>query len=556
MRKTELWVVRRDEVPNPFELESFLQGTDYAPTVLSACPESCPIEGPPLVVFVENAMRADAALLFTEDNTPNRMIPVCYTPGQPGLTNLEDGEPISNAQLTFMIRERSRICRLQWRLRELSGISQSLTTGIDIHELLEQIMDAGIRLTASDAGSMYMIVDAEAHRWASIQHGDPAGNMLQFVYARNHSLPIDLETYFTPIREDSINGHAILTGQPVRIADAYRIPTDAPYRHDRSFDDRTGYRTCSMLTLPLIDRQNEIIGVIQLINKKKEPDEILSAADSAMMENILPYTADDEELMRTFSGQATIAIENTLLYQEQSELLESQRSLNEELTSMNVKLIELSRQILTAHEEERKRIARDIHDGPAQAVANLILKSEICKKLLERGDVTAATTQLDSLQSSIRTASADIRAIIYNLKPSWLEEGLFKAVRSRMDALAEAEGIHPVLVMEGDDGILPQYLTAEVFQIIQESLTNMTKYAEATEVEVRIAITESGLQTLVRDNGKGFDMQDVAERAQKRKATGGFGMEGMKERITLLRGELAVISAPGEGTTVRMSIPI
>jgi len=554
--KTGIWIIRRVDAEDPTELALVVQETGSAPTVFFACPDIVHDDAVPLVAFIDEALRPAVTSFFSEENAPNRFIPVCYTPGRPGLTSLSGGESVSADRLASMIRDRARICRLQGRLHELSGISQSLTAGTDIGQLLEQIMDAGIRLTDADAGSMYLVVDSIAHRWASIRHGDISVCMLQFVYARNRSLSIDFETFFTPIREDSINGHAILTGLPVRIADAYRIPVESPYRHDRSFDIHSGYRTCSMLTLPLKDRQNDIIGVIQLINKKKDPEEVLDVTHPSVTTHILPFTADDEELMRVFAGQATVAIENTLLYQEQRELLESQRALNEELTAMNSKLIELSRKILTAHEEERKRIARDIHDGPAQTVANLILRTEICRKLSERGDMSAMATQLDSLQKSIRMASSDIRTIIYNLKPSWLDEGLFKAIRSRLDVLAEAGSIRTVAVLEGEDGTLPQYIASAVFQIIQESLTNTTKYAEATLVEVNIRITEAMLFATVRDNGKGFDAGEVEKRVMNRKPGSGFGMEGMRERVLLLRGDLTVKSAPGEGTSIIVSIPL
>jgi len=153
-------------------------------------------------------------------------------------------------------------------------------------------------------------------------------------------------------------------------------------------------------------------------------------------------------------------------------------------------------------------------------------------------------------------ASSDIRTIIYNLKPSWLDEGLFKAIRSRLDVLAEAGSIRTVAVLEGEDGTLPQYIASAVFQIIQESLTNTTKYAEATLVEVNIRITEAMLFATVRDNGKGFDADEVEKRVMNRKPGSGFGMEGMRERVLLLRGDLTVKSAPGEGTSIIVSIPL
>jgi signal transduction histidine kinase len=454
-------------------------------------------------------------------------------------------------------RDADSLTQLQNRLNQLSEIGQSLSTEKDISRLLGRIMDVCIRLTASDAGSLYLVVEGDTHRLSAIRNGDMANRVLQFAYARNHNDTFHFETFFTPIRADSINGHAIFSGQPVRIADAYRLPDDAPYRHNRSFDEQTGYRTCSMLTLPMKNHKDDIIGVIQLINRKTDPEMDLDmSATNEWTGQVLTYSYDDECLMRAFAAQAAVALENSLLYREQQDLLEEQKELNERLTGMNRQLIELSRKILTAHEDERKRVARDIHDGPAQTIVNLTLKTEICRKFLERGDSEAAVNQLNLLQSQIKAASSDVRAIIYNLKPSWLEDGLFMAMRSRMDAFAESGTAKPILSLAGNDMTLPHYMTAAIFQIVQEALTNITKYAEATLVEVHITVTDTMLQAYIRDNGKGFDSTEVAARVQNRRAGSGFGMEGMRERVELLRGELNVLSAPGKGTTVSLTVPL
>ena len=454
-------------------------------------------------------------------------------------------------------RETGSLSQLQNRLQQLSEIGLSLSTEKDIQRLLGRIMEVCIHLTASDAGSLYLVVEDDTHRLAAIRNGDTANRALQFAYARNNSVAFNFETVYTPIRTDSINGHTILTGQPVRIADAYRLPDGVPYRHNRSFDDLTGYHSCSMLTLPMKNHRDDIIGVIQLINRKKSRDRKLDmAAPAEQAGQVLPYSTDDERLMQAFAAQAAVALENSLLYREQQDLLEEQKGLNERLTGMNRQLIELSRKILTAHEDERKRMARDIHDGPAQTVVNLTLKTEICRKFLERGDSEEAARQLNLLQAQIKMASADIRSIIYNLKPSWLEDGLFMALKSRIQAFAESGTAKPELTLTGNDAFLPHYMTAAIFQIVQESLTNITKYAEASVVEVRIEVTDTTLQAFIHDNGKGFDSTEAAVRVRNRRAGSGFGMEGMRERVELLRGELQVQSAPGKGTTISLTVPL
>ncbi len=470
-------------------------------------------------------------------------------------------------------------CRnaLQDRFDQLSAIAQSLLAENDTARLLGHIMDAGMRLTDSDAGSLYLVVEEGTGEPAAIRGGCADGLALLFAYARNRSMTFAFESFVTPLRADSINGHAALTGEPLRIDDAWNIPGEAPYRHNRSFDDRTGYRTGSMLTVPMKDREGGVIGILQLINRKRDPRGTLDPADPNVAAGILPYTDDDERLMRAFAGQAAAALENSRLHGSRQALLDEQRILNAQLADANLRLedantrlantnrqledvnaqlLALSRRILTAHEEERRRIARDLHDGPAQSVANLVLRTEIIRKLLERNDTMSTAAQLENLQTAIRGAAADIRGIMYDLKPSWLEEGLFRAIAARCELFRDNTGITPRLELTGPDGDLPQYLAPAVFQVVSEALVNIGKYARATEAWVSVAIADGRLVSVIRDNGVGFSPAETAERIKDRKPGSGFGLEGMRERIALLRGTLTVESAPGAGTAIRFEVPL
>lgn len=465
------------------------------------------------------------------------------------------------------IAESSRVIQLQNMLAQLSEISQALSTEKNLQQLLKHIMDTAVQLTGSDAGSLYLVVDSETHQLSHIQKGNVLNHELLFVYAKNYSVEIDFEAFYTPILKESYNGYAISMGQAVRIDDAYRRVDDLPYHHNRSFDVKTGYESHSVLTIPMKNHQNAIIGAIQLINKKMNIEEKLffQRSDDAQTKGfddeqaknaIISYTNEDERLMSAFASQAAVAIENNQLYQEQLRMLNDQRVLNDTLTVLNKQLIDLSKKILTAHEDERKRMARDIHDGPAQTVVNLNLKTEITKKYLEKGDVGAAMKQLDLLQVQVQDASKDIRNIIYNLKPSWLDDGLYKAVRSRVSVFEESTGVQTKVETIGDDQMLPQYVTAAVFQMIQEALTNVSKYAEASHVSVKLQVSSLSLLVEIVDNGKGFDLETVVQKMQNRKAGSGFGLEGMKERITLLRGDLKLISSIGNGTKISIELPL
>jgi len=498
--------------------------------------------------------------------------------------------PNSDSQYNSINSEGRQVAQLQKMLEQLSEISQALSTEKDLQRLLKRIMDAAVQLTNSDAGSLYLVVDSMTQLLSPIENGCAVNRELQFVYAKNFSVEIDFETFYTPILQESYNGYAILSGQAVRIHDAYQAKEQLPYRHNRSFDNKTGYESHSILTLPMKNHQNAIIGALQLINKKKSIDKklvfhrtdsqelnIIHRSETAnhdevqhnqaeghdqinatesINDSIIPFSDEDELLMIAFASQAAVAIENSQLYQKQEQMLNEQMVLNDTLTGLNEQLVNLSKKILTAHDDERKRMARDIHDGPAQTVVNLNLKAEITKKYLEKGDIESALKQMNILQSQVHEASKDIRNIIYNLKPSWLDEGLFKAVSSRAKVFEETSGVHTSIEYDGDDQILPQYMTNAIFNMIQEALTNISKYAEATKVSIQIKVALSALHVEVIDNGKGFDFGTVTEKIQNRNAGSGFGLEGMRERISLLRGNLNISSALGCGTRIMVDIPL
>lgn len=449
-------------------------------------------------------------------------------------------------------QEAPREKQLRMRLEQLMDISQALMAEQDVNRLLIHVMEAAMALTSSDAGSLYLIEDARTAEPAVLTADTSASCVFSFEYARNHSIPFDFEAKKTPIRSDSINGYVALSGKPIRIRNARILPEDAPYKHDSSFDERTGYQTGSMLTVPMRNRGSGIIGVLQLINRMR-PD-----PGTPITETCAPYsyTEEDEQMMVTFSSLAATALENSRLHSRQAHLLQAQEALTASLTEANLQLEALSRRILTAHEEERRRIARDLHDGPAQTIANLVLKTEIIEKLMERKDEGAARLQIVRLQADIRTATSDIRGIMSDLKPAWLDQGLFTAIENRVDLFRESMEETVELSLTGQDVKLPPYMASAVFQMVQEALTNIGKYAGASHVWIQVNISEDTLEASVRDDGTGFDMKDVDKIRKTRKPGSGFGLEGMRERVDLLQGTLIIASEPGKGTEIHIQVPV
>jgi len=194
--------------------------------------------------------------------------------------------------------------------RELLEIGAALSADLDLEDLLERILTAARRLVNADAGSLYL---AEEHA---------NGRKLRFMYAQNASCASPWRESLLPIDTTSIAGMVATTGNPLTIADAYDLPEDAPYRFNPSFDLSSGYRTRSLLAVPMIDRQENLVGVLQLINRKPRvhPDQVDGETTSR---ETLDFTPKDLSLLQAMASQAAVVLQNSRLVDEIQELFES-----------------------------------------------------------------------------------------------------------------------------------------------------------------------------------------------------------------------------------------
>ena len=197
-------------------------------------------------------------------------------------------------------------------LAELTAIGVALSTQRDLGTLLELILTQARRLTNSDAGSLYLVERDDA--------GQPAH--LRFAMAQNFSLPgLPFSTFTVPIDHASLAGYAAATGEPLVIGDVYLLPDDVTYKQNRSFDDAFGYRTRSMLVLPMKSHRDEVVGVLQLINRKRSADTRLTA-ESVIDDEVHSYDSRCVELTTALASQAAVAIENGRLYEDIEKLFE------------------------------------------------------------------------------------------------------------------------------------------------------------------------------------------------------------------------------------------
>ncbi|HEY4552397.1 MAG TPA: sensor histidine kinase [Bacillaceae bacterium] len=206
--------------------------------------------------------------------------------------------------------------------------------------------------------------------------------------------------------------------------------------------------------------------------------------------------------------------------------------------------------IIEAQEDERKRLSREIHDGPAQLLANVLIRSDLAEKVHKEQGPEQSLLEIKSLKEMIRTALYEVRRIIYDLRPMALDDlGLIPTLKKYLETIEDYNKLAKISFSNiGEDKRLPSKYEVAIFRLIQESVNNAIKHSKASEIKVKIEICSKRATVIVHDNGIGFDPEE--------RKSGSFGIIGMKERVVTLEGEFSIDSIPGIGTKVTIHIPV
>lgn len=206
--------------------------------------------------------------------------------------------------------------------------------------------------------------------------------------------------------------------------------------------------------------------------------------------------------------------------------------------------------IIEAQEEERKKLSREIHDGPAQMMANVMMRSDLIERVYKDRGGDAALTEIKDLKKMVRSALYEVRRIIYDLRPMALDDlGLVPTLRKYLQTIEEYHSTTKINFSNlGLETRLPAQYEVALFRLIQESVTNALKHSEAREIAVKLEITKNRVAAVIKDDGKGFNI--------KEKKAESFGIIGMRERVELLDGQLSIDSKIGKGTVVIIQIPL
>lgn len=207
--------------------------------------------------------------------------------------------------------------------------------------------------------------------------------------------------------------------------------------------------------------------------------------------------------------------------------------------------------IIQSQESERRRIARDLHDGPAQGIASMLIRLDLIGQLMQ-GEGERIDQEMASIKEMGRETLTDIRRIMFELKPTLVNDsGLVRTFKDYFNDYEAKYDFDIDFVVFGAEKKYDLTLEIALFRLVQEALTNVRKHAAVNKALVKLEDTGDILTLVIKDNGLGFDTGAVEMEAGE-----SYGIIGMKERVELLGGEIDILSAPGAGTQVIIKVPV
>jgi signal transduction histidine kinase len=382
----------------------------------------------------------------------------------------------------------------------VNNVARTLSSTLQLDEVLTRIMEQVEAMLNVEAGSLLLTDPATGDLVFQIALGDKAAEIKPFRIPRGQG----------------IAGEVAVTGTPLMIA---KVNEDK--RHFKKFDETTNFLSRNILCVPLVI-YDQIIGVLEVINKRDGN-----------------FTGNDLELLSSIASYAAIALQNARLHE-------------------NV-LAERDR-VIEAEEAARKKLARDLHDGPTQLVAGIKMSLDFSKKALEK-EPSLLPRELNYMQDLADRATHQMRTMLFELRPLVLEtQGLGAALQVFIDRRQkDIPGDTPKLSLKietnhpgGDISRQDGKVETTIFAIVQETVNNAVKHAQAQEIVVQLTETATAIYTVIKDNGIGFDVNQIMNNYEER---GSLGMINLKERTQLVGGELSIRSAPGNGTRITIQIP-
>ena len=383
------------------------------------------------------------------------------------------------------------------QLETLLRLQQDLALETDIDKVLTRIVQTASAMLIAERATLFVIDESKNELWSrNLTEGTEPG----VTEVREIRLPLDGRS---------------LAAEVARGGGVMRI--DAPYedpRFDPSTDQRTGFRTRSILMAPIDARDGRRLGVLQVLNHQGGA-----------------FDEGDEAFARALAGSAGVSLEYV--------------QLSDELAAERLRVVKVA-------EEERKRLARDLHDGVAQMLANAAIGIEIATKRAKQ-DVDGALRELWMLRERLVESQKGLRDILFALRPLPLEDGGLPAALTALAERINGTNGSEVAVrrVESTRRFGPE-VEAGAFTILREAANNAVKTGRAPHVSLDLYDEDGSVVALVEDDGKGFDVAAVLGSYGTR---GSLGLLQMRESARLIGAQLSIDSSVGNGTRIRLRIP-
>ncbi len=323
--------------------------------------------------------------------------------------------------------------------------------------------------------------------------------------------------------------------------------------------------------IELIIRQNQ-----SEVDKLSQRDSSLSGQVKSMEANLDSYDKNDIRNLYTSMIEQRMRL---IMMRQQLENLQTKQSLLKERQQQNFKLAQTLNQrpkiepgrsnsrvggigmgdaqsmvskIIQAQENERLRVSRQLHDGPAQAMSNLVLRAEICERWMD-ADMNRAKSEITGLKSMVNETLQETRRFIFELRPMILDDlGLLPTLRRYIKDFVEKYKIEVNFVPSGRERRLASHVETAIFRIIQESLFNVALHANAAHVQAVLDLGDETASITIEDDGVGFDINKLSMELEQKS----LGIASMGQRVEMLGGQLSIDSTLGRGTRVIALIPI
>jgi signal transduction histidine kinase len=392
--------------------------------------------------------------------------------------------------------------KIEQRTKELSALNAVVTTisqSLNLDKILNDALTTILAVMGIEAGVVHLL-DEKADQLITMVHRGLSPEYAQKIMRLKPG--------------EDIAGQVVQSGEPIVVNDVMNRPEATAMVGER-------WKLRAYISLP-VKSKNKVLGAISLASYT--PDK---------------FGLETVRLLSAMGDAVGIAVENARAAQ----------SL-EEASKIREQLLE---KLISAQEEERRRIARELHDEASQSLAALVINLEaIADTLPVRYHDTRQ--KLDFLKEQATQTAGGIRNLALELRPSALDDlGLSMAIDWYVKDYLTKRGLDVKIEVIGPKTKLPSYTETMLFRIIQEALTNIVKHAEASLVKVQLQLSDSVAMVQVEDNGKGFDVEATLSGEGIRR---NLGLHGMAERATLLGGTFTIRSQPGQGTRLRVEMPL